>query len=93
MSNKIEFERVSNGWILRMPGVDEYGFPSDCTAVQVFEDVERDASLSTSEHSPAAESLANALWEAFSGYTQTKHSAGLSFEVRPSRTKEEHEDL
>lgn len=93
MSSKIEFERVSNGWILRMPGVDDYGFPSDGTAVRVFEDVERDASLPTSEHSPAAESLANALWEAFSDYTQSKHTAGLSFELRPSRTAEELKDL
>ena len=75
--------RITNGWILKIQEEDSEGIPY--LQVSVFEDSDY------TEQAPA-QSLANCLWEAFQGYTRSKRSGGINFEVKKSIEEEEERD-
>ena len=71
--------RVFNGW--------KVSLPSDIEEGNIREFVFQDGG--EAEDIAVARSLQSALYEAFDGYLQSKHRAGIRIEVRASRTHEE----
>jgi hypothetical protein len=83
MPFEVHITRASNGWLVR--------FPADAALetteqLHVFSDEDVPG---LDQATVEACSLREALMEAFQDYMRSKHKAGISFDVRPSRTAED----